>query len=59
MMFVPPDLKKYAIRQTDGVALGESIVRQMLEHETDIVKETARPTCRRPTMPFVIREERT
>ncbi len=39
VMFVPPDLKKYAIRQTDGVALGESIVRQMLEHETDIVKE--------------------
>src|ERR1700732_3003486 len=37
--FVPPDLKKYAIRQTDGVALGESIVRQMLENEADIVKD--------------------
>ena len=37
--FVPPDLKRYAIRQSNGMALGESIVRQMLEHETDIVKD--------------------
>ena len=38
LTFVPPDVKKFAIRQAQGMALGESIVRQMLEHETDIVK---------------------
>jgi hypothetical protein len=37
--FVPPDLKQYAIRQAKGMGLGEKIVRQMLEHETDIVKD--------------------
>jgi hypothetical protein len=36
--FAPPDIKHYAIRQANGIALGESIVRQMLEHETDILK---------------------
>jgi hypothetical protein len=36
--FVPPDLKRYAIQQSSGVSLGEKIVRQMLEHETEIVK---------------------
>ncbi len=30
--FVPPDVKQFAIRQARGMALGESIVRQMLEH---------------------------
>ncbi len=38
LTFVPPDAKRFAIRQAKGMALGESIVRQMLEHETDIVK---------------------
>lgn len=37
--FVPPDVKQYAIRQAKGMGLGEKIVRQMLEHETDIVKD--------------------
>ena len=37
--FVPPDVKQYAIRQANGMGLGEKIVRQMLEHETDIVKD--------------------
>jgi hypothetical protein len=37
--FVPPDLKHYAIRQANGMGLGEKIVRQMLEHEVDIVKD--------------------
>jgi hypothetical protein len=37
--FVPPDQKHYAIRQANGLGLGEKIVRQMLEHETDIVKD--------------------
>lgn len=36
---VPPDLKHYAIRQANGMGLGEKIVRQMLERETDIVKD--------------------
>jgi len=37
--FVPPDRKHYAIQQANGMGLGEKIVRQMLEHETDIVKD--------------------
>lgn len=37
--FVPPDVKHYAIRQANGMGLGEKIVRQMLDHETDIVKD--------------------
>jgi hypothetical protein len=36
--FVPPDFKHFVIRQASGTRLGERIVRQMLEHETDIVK---------------------
>jgi hypothetical protein len=39
LTFVPPDRKQYAIRQANGMGLGEKIVRQMLEHETDIVKD--------------------
>lgn len=39
LTFVPPDRKHYAIRQASGMGLGEKIVRQMLEHETDIVKD--------------------
>jgi len=39
LTFVPPDVKKFAIRQAKGMGLGEKIVRQMLEHETDIVKD--------------------
>lgn len=37
--FVPPNVKEYAIRQAKGMGLGEKIVRQMLDHETDIVKD--------------------
>lgn len=37
--FVPPDVKRYAIRQASGMRLGEKIVRQMLDHETDLVKD--------------------
>lgn len=37
--FIPPDVKHYAIRQASGMGLGEKIVRQMLDHETDIVKD--------------------
>ena len=36
--FVPPDFKHFVIREASGTRLGERIVRQMLEHETDIVK---------------------
>jgi hypothetical protein len=37
--FVPPDVKHYVVRQANGLGLGERIVRQMLDHETDIVKD--------------------
>jgi hypothetical protein len=36
--FVPPDVKHYAIQQANGMGLGERIVRQMLEHEAEVVK---------------------
>jgi hypothetical protein len=36
--FVPPDVKQFVIQRASGTRLGERIVRQMLEHETDIVK---------------------
>jgi hypothetical protein len=36
--FVPPDSKRYTIQKSSGTGLGERIVRQMLEHETEIVK---------------------
>jgi len=39
LTFVPPDRKRYAILKANGMGLGEKIVRQMLEHETDIVKD--------------------
>jgi hypothetical protein len=39
LTFVPPDRKHYAILKANGMGLGEKIVRQMLEHETDIVKD--------------------
>jgi hypothetical protein len=39
LSFTPPDVKRYAIRQANGMGLGEKIVRQMLDHETDIVKD--------------------
>lgn len=37
--FVPPDAKQYAIQEASGTGMGEKIVRQMLEHETEIVKD--------------------
>lgn len=37
--FVPPDVKHYTIREAHGMGLGENIVRQMLDHEADIVKD--------------------
>jgi hypothetical protein len=37
--FVPPNSKKYTIRQSNGSGVGERIVRRMLEVETQIVKD--------------------
>ena len=36
--FAPPDDKQFVIQQASGMGLGERIVRQMLEHETEIVR---------------------
>lgn len=36
--FIPPDVKRYAIQHSNGTGMGEKIVRQILEHETDVVK---------------------
>jgi Outer membrane lipoprotein-sorting protein len=36
--FIPPAFKQFVIQKSSGIGLGERIVRQMLEHETDIVK---------------------
>ena len=37
--FVPPDLKNYAIQQSNGTGLGERIVRRMLASEAEIAKD--------------------
>ena len=56
--FVPPDVKHYAIRQANGIGLGEKIVRQMLEHETDIVKDYGSTDLTSANYDFrVLREE--
>jgi len=56
--FVPPDVKHYAIRQANGMGLGEKIVRQMLDHETDIVKDYASTDLTQNNYDFrLIREE--
>jgi hypothetical protein len=34
--FVPPDVKQYSIRSTQGGSSGERIVRRVLEHETEL-----------------------
>ena len=39
--FVPPAFKKFTIQKSSGIGLGERIVRQMLEHETAIVKNNS------------------
>ena len=36
--FIPPDVKRFVIQRASGTRLGERIVRLMLEHETEIVK---------------------
>src|SRR6185369_5727314 len=36
VMFDPPGIKQFVIQQASGMGLGERIVRQMLEHETEI-----------------------
>ena len=56
--FVPPDVKHYAIRQANGMGLGEKIVRQMLDHETDIVKDYGSTDLTSENYDFrVVREE--
>jgi hypothetical protein len=39
VIFVPPDLKNYAIQQTNGAGLGERVVRRMLAREAEITKD--------------------
>jgi hypothetical protein len=39
LTFVPPNSKQYAIERSTGTGLGEKVVRQMLDKETDLVKD--------------------
>jgi len=39
--FDPPGIKQFVIQQASGMGLGERIVRQMLEHETEIGRNNA------------------
>ena len=39
--FDPPGIKQFVIQQASGMGLGERIVRQMLEHETEIGKNNS------------------
>ena len=36
--YIPPDVKRYTIRDASGTGLGEKIVRQMLEHEVELLR---------------------
>ncbi len=37
--FVPPDSKTYAIQQTTGIGIGETVVRRMLDSEAEVAKD--------------------
>ena len=37
--FLPPDAPRFSILQSNGIRIGETVVRQMLEHETEIVRD--------------------
>ena len=39
VIFLPPDLKNYAIQQANGLGLGERIVRRMLASEAEIARD--------------------
>jgi hypothetical protein len=39
--FVPPAYKRFVIRKSSGIGLGERIVRQMLEHEAAILRDNS------------------
>jgi hypothetical protein len=39
--FDPPGIKQFVIQQASGTGMGERIVRQMLEHETEIGRNNA------------------
>jgi hypothetical protein len=41
VIFDPPGIKQFVIQQASGLGLGERIVRQMLEHESEIGRNNA------------------
>ena len=56
--FEPPGIKQFVIQQTSGMGLGERIVRQMLEHETEIGRNNASTDLSRANYEFhYLREE--
>jgi hypothetical protein len=58
LTFAPPQLKSYAIRQTNGTATGERIVRRMLEGQMAIAKDSGSTDISQDNYAFrFIREE--
>jgi hypothetical protein len=58
LTFVPPYLKSYAIRHTDGSGMGESIVRRVLEGQMAFAKTSGSTDISRDNYDFrFIREE--
>ena len=56
--FDPPGIKQFVIQQASGMGLGERIVRQMLEHETEIGKNNASTDLSPANYDFIyLREE--
>jgi hypothetical protein len=58
LTFIPPDLKSYAIRHTNGTRMGETIVRRMLEAQMALAKDSGSTDISRDNYDFrFIREE--
>lgn len=56
--FVPPDMKRYEITQTRGNSIGERIVRELLNRETESAKKRQGSEIRRTNYDFVfLRQE--
>jgi hypothetical protein len=57
LTFVPPNSKQYAIERSNGTGLGQKIVREMLDKETDIGKDHNASDISRANYDFRLRGE--
>jgi hypothetical protein len=58
LTFIPPNLKSYAIRHTNGTHMGETIVRRLLEGQMALAKDSGSTDISRDNYDFrFVREE--